>query len=100
VQVYVAKWHETLVAVKVLLDLEEAQQQTPEAAWTLSNPILHNLQKVGGRAQGRGGTGTAWQGRAEQGRAGQGCGCAAGVEGQHLIGRAGAQLALLASTIS
>ncbi|KAL4421962.1 hypothetical protein ABPG77_007904, partial [Micractinium sp. CCAP 211/92] len=45
-KVYVAKWHETLVAVKVLLDLEEAaQQRSAEAAWTLSNPILQNLQK-------------------------------------------------------
>jgi hypothetical protein len=35
-----------MVAVKVLLDLEEAQQAAgPEAAWTLSNPILCNLQK-------------------------------------------------------
>lgn len=34
------------MAVKVLLDLEEAQKAAgPEAAWTLSNPILTNLQK-------------------------------------------------------
>ena len=45
-QVFVSKWHETLVAVKVLLDLEEMQKQAgPEAAWTLSNPVLYNLQK-------------------------------------------------------
>lgn len=38
--------HETLVAVKVLLDLEEAQKAAgPDAVWTLSNPILFNLQK-------------------------------------------------------
>ena len=38
------------MAVKVLLDVEEAQRAAPEAAWTLSNPILCNLQKVGGYA--------------------------------------------------
>lgn len=45
-KVYAAKFHETLVAVKVLLDLEEAQKTAgPDAVWTLSNPILFNLQK-------------------------------------------------------
>ncbi len=45
-QVYAAKWNETLVAVKVLLDVEDAQKAAgPDAVWTLSNPILHNLQK-------------------------------------------------------
>ncbi|PRW57695.1 Serine threonine- kinase CTR1 [Chlorella sorokiniana] len=45
-KVYAAKFHETLVAVKVLLDLEEAQKSAgPDAVWTLSNPILFNLQK-------------------------------------------------------
>lgn len=39
-------------AVKVLLDLEEAaQQRSAEAAWTLSNPILHNLQKASHRGR-------------------------------------------------
>jgi serine/threonine protein kinase len=37
--------HETPVAVKVLLDLEEAQAAEPEAVWSLSNPILSNLRK-------------------------------------------------------
>lgn len=41
------QFHETLVAVKVLLDLEEAQKTAgPDAVWTLSNPILFNLQKA------------------------------------------------------
>ena len=38
--------YETRVAVKVLLDLEEAQKAEPGAVWTLSNPILFNLQKA------------------------------------------------------
>lgn len=47
------QFHETLVAVKVLLDLEEAQKSAgPDAVWTLSNPILFNLQKVGATAVG------------------------------------------------
>ena len=44
---HLTQFHETLVAVKVLLDLEEAQKAAgPDAVWTLSNPILFNLQKV------------------------------------------------------
>lgn len=47
------QFHETLVAVKVLLDLEEAQKSAgPDAVWTLSNPILFNLQKVSATAVG------------------------------------------------
>lgn len=34
------------MAVKVLLDLEEAQKAEPGAVWTLSNPVLFNLQKA------------------------------------------------------
>jgi hypothetical protein len=46
VQVYEAKWNETLVAVKVFSQIDEVQQAAgPDAAWTLSNPILCNLQK-------------------------------------------------------
>ncbi|KAL4457287.1 hypothetical protein ABPG75_012152 [Micractinium tetrahymenae] len=45
-KVYVAKWNETLVAVKVLLDVEEAQKAAaPDVVWRLSDPILRNLQK-------------------------------------------------------
>jgi serine/threonine protein kinase len=40
-KVYKAKWHETLVAVKVLLDLEHVN----DASMTLSNPVLINLHK-------------------------------------------------------
>lgn len=48
-QVYQAKWHQTLVAVKILMntgvnpDDKEAMQQL---ALTLSSPLLNNLQKV------------------------------------------------------
>lgn len=45
-----AKWNETLVAVKLLLSLQDIQKVTgPEAALTLSSPVLFNLQKVGAR---------------------------------------------------
>ncbi|KAI7839821.1 hypothetical protein COHA_006442 [Chlorella ohadii] len=40
-KVYKAKWHETLVAVKVLLDLENVN----DSSLTLSNPVLVNLHK-------------------------------------------------------
>lgn len=50
-QVYLARWHETNVACKLLLntgvnvdDLEAAA----ELAISLSNPILHNLQQEAG----------------------------------------------------
>ena len=49
-QVYLAKWRETLVAVKILMntgvDIEDADDA--ERALTLSNPILMDLEKVGG----------------------------------------------------
>ena len=49
-RVYLAKWHETLVAVKVLLSsgvsLEDADDV--ERAITLSNPVMENLQKESG----------------------------------------------------
>lgn len=42
---YLAKWHETLVAVKVLLSSQDIQEAVLEQALTLSNPIMCNLQK-------------------------------------------------------
>jgi len=79
-KVYVANWHETLVAVKVLLDVEKVQQQTPEVVWSLSDPILQNMQKASerGRQAGAGSKGVqcTWLGA-------RGCG---GVE--HLPGGA------------
>ncbi len=48
----------------MLLDLEEAaQQRSAEAAWTLSNPILQNLQKARGWGGGGGGGGGIELGR-------------------------------------
>ena len=48
-QVYLAKWRETLVAVKILMntgvDIEDADDA--ERALTLSNPVLVDLEKVG-----------------------------------------------------
>jgi hypothetical protein len=44
-KVYRAKWHETPVAVKLLFSLQDTKQDPGEAALTLSNPILFNLQK-------------------------------------------------------
>lgn len=45
-KVYLAKWNETLVAVKLLLSLQDIQKVAgPEAALTLSSPVLFNLQK-------------------------------------------------------
>lgn len=42
-----AKWNETLVAVKLLLSLQDIQKVSgPEAALTLSSPVLFNLQKA------------------------------------------------------
>lgn len=51
-QVYVARWRETQVAVKILLStvLDMYSQEAMQQALTLSNPILQNLQKVGRRA--------------------------------------------------
>jgi len=49
-QVYLAKWHETMVAVKLLLNtgvnLGDDLDAAAELALSLSNPILHNLQQV------------------------------------------------------
>ncbi len=49
VQVYLARWHEMIVAVKVLLKvgiaLEDAEAAA-EMAVSMSNPVMHNLQEV------------------------------------------------------
>lgn len=48
---YVARWQETQVAVKILLTtaLDMYSQEGMQQALTLSSPILQNLQKVGWR---------------------------------------------------
>lgn len=58
-RVYMAKWQETLVAVKILLStaVEMSSEEAAQQALTLSSPVLANLQKVGrarvgGRAAG------------------------------------------------
>jgi serine/threonine protein kinase len=51
-RVYLAKWRETLVAVKLLLntgvDVED-MEAAAELAISLSNPVLFNLQQVQAR---------------------------------------------------
>ena len=46
-QVYMAKWHELLVAVKILLSAsgEDMTEEGMKQALTLSNPVLENLHK-------------------------------------------------------
>ena len=44
---YLAKWHETLVAVKLLISLQDISQDQ-DSPLSLSNPVLHNLQKASG----------------------------------------------------
>ncbi len=48
-QVYLAKWHHTPVAVKILVNtaLDVYGDKAAKRALTLSNPVLENLQKVG-----------------------------------------------------
>ncbi len=49
-QVYTAKWRETLVAVKLLLNTGvnlDNMEAAADLALSLSNPILSNLQQVG-----------------------------------------------------
>jgi hypothetical protein len=52
--VYLAKWRETLVACKILMntgvDIEDADDA--ERALTLSNPVLVDLEKVRGAGWG------------------------------------------------
>ena len=45
---YLAKWHETLVAVKLLISLQDVSQ-VQDSPLSLSNPVLHNLQKASQR---------------------------------------------------
>lgn len=46
-QVYLAKWKETLVAAKILLNTGvDVDGESPRQVLTLSNPLLLNLQKV------------------------------------------------------
>jgi len=66
-QVYMAKWHELLVAVKILLSAsgEDMTEEGMKQALTLSNPVLENLHKEVG----------VWRGEGEPARGG-GCGAA------------------------
>ena len=49
-QVYLAKWNQTTVAVKVLLStaLDAYREEALQQALTLSSPVLANLQKEAG----------------------------------------------------
>ena len=47
-QVYLAKWRETLVAVKVLLATDDdGAAKTGDSTRSFSSPVLEALQKVG-----------------------------------------------------
>lgn len=54
-QVYMGRWHQTTVAVKILLStsvgVDAATEEATRRALTLSNPVLVNLHKVGGAAR-------------------------------------------------
>ena len=49
-QVYLARWHETLVAVKLLIgsaaELAASSEEAADRVLSLSSPILANLQQV------------------------------------------------------
>lgn len=46
-RVYMAKWHELLVAVKILLNTGwDNTEEGAAAAISLSNPVLENLHKA------------------------------------------------------